>query len=198
MLITIWSPRQSFVNTNSVKKVKCIHQSICYEIRFYICYHINIIVLSCRIWRNIMLEGSSISYRALWDQRHEGATRTRQCTRRVTPNALTCRYWVTSECLWSARYIMLKSYCDINNLISIHYSAEICERSSEVGGGEPWIVENLCMVSRVTCIATPLWRQNYFGVTKLTQIWTQIYVKRIVLKSLFDKWYVESLQCNNW
>ena len=31
----------------------------------------------------------SMMYRALWDRRHEGATRISQCTRRVAPSALT-------------------------------------------------------------------------------------------------------------
>ena len=31
----------------------------------------------------------SMMYRALWDRRHEGATRVSQCTRRVAPSALT-------------------------------------------------------------------------------------------------------------
>ena len=128
-------------------------------------------------------------YRALWDRRHEGATRISQCTRRVAPSALTypsgpsewdrrhegatrvsqCR--VAPECLRShnARYIMLKSDYNMNYLVLIHYEAEIYKRSAEVGGGESCIVENLCMVLCVTCLATPLWRHNDFGVTKSTQ-----------------------------
>ena len=36
-----------------------------------------------------MLKDLSMMYRALWDRRHEGATRISQCTRRVAPSALT-------------------------------------------------------------------------------------------------------------
>ena len=68
-----------------------------------------------------------------------------------------------------SEYIMLKSDYDMTYLILIHYEAEICEQSSEAGGGEPCIVENLCMVLWVMCIATPLWRHNDYGVTKSTQ-----------------------------
>ena len=46
----------------------------------------------------------------------------------------------------NARYIMLKCDYDMNYLVLIHYGAEICKRSSEAGGGELCIVENLCMV----------------------------------------------------
>ena len=34
----------------------------------------------------------------------------------------------------------------MNYLVLIHYEAEIYRRSSEAGGGESCIVENLCMV----------------------------------------------------
>ena len=44
------------------------------------------------------------------------------------------------------RYIMLKSDYDMIYLVLIHYEAEICKRSSEAGGDESCIVENLCMV----------------------------------------------------
>ena len=57
----------------------------------------------------------------------------------------------------------------MNYLVLIHYEAEIYKRSSEARGGESCIVENLCMVLYVTCIATPLWRHNDSGVTKSTQ-----------------------------
>ena len=57
----------------------------------------------------------------------------------------------------------------MNYLDFIHYEAEIYKRSSEAGGGESCIAENLCMVLYVTCIATPLWRHNDSGVTKSTQ-----------------------------
>ena len=75
------------------------------------------------------------------------------------------------SCLRShnARYIMLKSDYNMNYLVLIHYEAEIHKRSSEAGAGESCIVENLCMVLLVTCIATPLWRHNDSGVTKSTQ-----------------------------
>ena len=63
----------------------------------------------------------------------------------------------------------LKSDYDMNYLVWIHYEAEICQRSSEAGRGESCIVKNLCMVLKVTCIATPLWRHNDFSVTKSTQ-----------------------------
>ena len=46
----------------------------------------------------------------------------------------------------NARYIMLKSDYNMNYLFLIHYEAEIYRRSSEAGGGESCIVENLCMV----------------------------------------------------
>ena len=36
-----------------------------------------------------MVKDLSMMYRALWDRRHEGATRISQCTRRVAPSALT-------------------------------------------------------------------------------------------------------------
>ena len=58
---------------------------------------------------------------------------------------------------------------DMIYLILIRYEAEICKWSSEAGGGESCIVENLCMVLKVTCIATPLWRHNNSSVTKSTQ-----------------------------
>ena len=89
----------------------------------------------------------SMMYRALWDRRHEGATRISQCTRRVAPSALTY-IRVAPECLRShnARYIMLKSDYDMKYLVLIHYEAEICKWSSEAGGGESCIVENLCIV----------------------------------------------------
>ena len=37
----------------------------------------------------LLLKDLSMIYRALWDRRHEGATRISQCTRRVAPSALT-------------------------------------------------------------------------------------------------------------
>ena len=44
-------------------------------------------------WRypisHLILKDLSMMYRALWDRRHEGATRISQCTRRVAPSALT-------------------------------------------------------------------------------------------------------------
>ena len=45
-------------------------------------------------------------YRALWDRRHEGATRISQCTRRVAPSALT---YPSGPWSHNARYIMLES-----------------------------------------------------------------------------------------
>ena len=56
--------------------------------------------------RSQIVKDLSMMYRALWDRRHEGATRISQCTRRV----------VAPECLRShnARYIMLKSDYDMN------------------------------------------------------------------------------------
>ena len=68
----------------------------------------------------------SMMYRALWDRRHEGATRISQCTD------------VSEWPEWP-------DY-DMNYLVLIRYEAEICKRSSEAGGGESSIVENLCMV----------------------------------------------------
>ena len=38
---------------------------------------------------NPLIKDLSMMYRALWDRRHEGATRISQCTRRVAPSALT-------------------------------------------------------------------------------------------------------------
>ena len=61
-----------------------------------------------------------------------------------------------SEWPHNARYIILKSDYDMNYLVLIHFEAKICKRSSEAGGGESCIVKNICMVSQVTCIATPL------------------------------------------
>ena len=78
----------------------------------------------------------SMMYRALLDRRHEGATRISQCTRRVAPSALT----------YPSGPIMLKSDYDMSYFGLIHYEAEIWKRSSEAGGGESCIVENLCMV----------------------------------------------------
>ena len=43
-------------------------------------------------------------------------------------------------------HIMLQSNYNMNYLVSIHYEAKICKQSSEAGGDEPCIVENLCMV----------------------------------------------------
>ena len=61
-----------------------------------------------------------------------------------------------SEWPHNARYIMLKSDYNMNYLVLMHYEAEIYNRSSEAGGGESCIVENLCMVLYVTYIAMPL------------------------------------------
>ena len=54
---------------------------------------------------------------------------------------------VAPSCLWShnARYIMRKSYYDINYLLLIYYEVKICKRSSEAWGGESCIVENYNM-----------------------------------------------------
>ena len=73
---------------------------------------------------------------------------------------LRWRIPVAPLCLRShnARYIMLRSDYNMNYLVLIHYEAEIFKRSSEAGGGESSIVENLCMVLYVMCTATPLWR----------------------------------------
>ena len=88
----------------------------------------------------MLFKDLSMMYRALWDRRHEGATRISQCTRRVAPSALT---YPSGP---NARYIMLKSDYDMNYLVLIHYEAEICKLNAEAGGGESCIVENLCMV----------------------------------------------------
>ena len=45
---------------------------------------INLEMCLCVLFRDL-----SMMYRALWDRRHEGATRISQCTRRVAPSALT-------------------------------------------------------------------------------------------------------------
>ena len=71
--------------------------------------------------------------------------------------------------LHNARATILNPFNNMNYLVLIHYEAEIYRRSSEAGGGESCIVENLCMVLYVTCIATPLWRHNDSSVTKSTQ-----------------------------
>ena len=42
-----------------------------------------------RYHENKTIKDLSMMYRALWDRRHEGATRISQCTRRVAPSALT-------------------------------------------------------------------------------------------------------------
>ena len=41
---------------------------------------------------------------------------------------------------------MLKSDYDMNSLVFIHYEAEICKRSSDAGGGESCIVENISVI----------------------------------------------------
>ena len=51
---------------------------------------------------------------------------------------------------------MLKSRYDMSYFVLIHYEAGIYKRSSEVGSGETCVLENLCIVLWVTCIATPL------------------------------------------
>ena len=88
----------------------------------------------------------SIMYHALWDRRHEGATRISQCTRRITKCTDVSEWYL--ECLrsYNARYILLKSHYEMNYLVLIHNEAKICKRSSEAGAGEPCIVQNLCMV----------------------------------------------------
>ena len=51
-----------------------------------------------------------------------------------------------SECPLSApNLIMLISDHDMNHLVFIHYESEIYKRSSEAGGGESYIIENLSM-----------------------------------------------------
>ena len=126
---------------------------------------------------------------------------------RGSVNAPTRRvHWrirVAPECLQShnARYIMLKSEYNMNYLVLIHYEAEIYRRSSEAGGGESCIVENLCMVLYVTCIATPLWHHNDSSATKSTQnmnaninklefIWIVRFVNCALID--FDEIYVNS------
>ena len=44
--------------------------------------------------------------------------------------------FISDKNQWDVRYIMLKSDYDMIYLVLIHYVAEICKRSSEVGGGE--------------------------------------------------------------
>ena len=113
------------------------------------------------------------------------------------------RIRVALECLRShnARYIMLKSEYNMNYLVLIHYEAEIYKRSSEAGGSKSCIVENLCMVLQVTCIATPLWRHDDSGVTKSTHnmnanmfkwkiIWIVCFV--ICVSIYFNEIYVNS------
>ena len=41
------------------------------------------------LYSHPFIKDLSMMYRALWDRRHEGATRISQCTRRVAPSALT-------------------------------------------------------------------------------------------------------------
>ena len=77
-----------------------------------------------------LVKDLSMMYRALWDRRHEVATR-------------ISRIRVAPEYLWShnARYIMLKSDYNMNYLVLIHYEAEIYKWSSDAGGGESCIVK---------------------------------------------------------
>ena len=82
-------------------------------------------------YQSAVFKDLSMMYRALWDRRHEGATRISQCTKRLAPSALT--------------YPSGPDY-DMNYLVLTHYEAEICKRTSEAGDGESCIVENLCMV----------------------------------------------------
>ena len=95
----------------------------------------------------------------------------------------------------------------MNYLVLIHYEAEIYKRISEAGGGESCIVENLCMVLYVMCIATPLWRYNDSGVTKSTQnmngnmfkceiIWIVRCVNCVSID--FDEIYVNSNKNSAW
>ena len=86
-------------------------------------------------------------------------------------------------------------------LVLIHYEAKIYKPISEAGGDESCIVENLCMVLYVTCIATPLWRHNDSGVTKSPQNmnanmfkWEIIWIVRFVncVSIDFNEIYVNS------
>ena len=59
----------------------------------------------------LMIKDLSIMYHALWDWRHKGATRIRQCTRRVAQCALMCSSepWVSpiSQCTVHHALILL-------------------------------------------------------------------------------------------
>ena len=83
-------------------------------------------------------------YCALWDRRHEGATRM---------------------------------------MHMMHYKAEICKQISNAGVDETWIVENLCMVLRVTCMTTPLWFHNDAGVTNFMQTINAVMYRWLMIKS---------------
>ena len=52
----------------------------------------------------------------------------------------------SAECIDVSDYNMLQSDYNMNYLVLIHYEAETYKPSSEAGGGESCIVENLCMV----------------------------------------------------
>ena len=90
----------------------------------------------------------------------------------------------SGPCVPLIRYIMLKSYHNMIELIMIHYDADICKQSSQAGGGEACIVENLCMVLWVTYIATLLWRHNESGVAKSTKTYEPNICKRKIFWSV--------------
>ena len=65
--------------------IKFIHF---YKSRF-MCKHNDPDLISNWFCHQSLLKDLSMMYRALWDRRHEGATRIRQCTQRYAPRALT-------------------------------------------------------------------------------------------------------------
>ena len=73
-------------------------------------------------------------YRALWDRRHEGATRISQWTRRVTD---------VSECPPSAPDLTMHDTSCLNPIMTliIWFWYITKPKSSEAGGGESCIVE---------------------------------------------------------
>ena len=67
--------------------------SVVSSITYVLCLCINDCIILHHIPRipdcSMLFKDLSMMYRALWDRRHEGATRISQCTRRVAPSALT-------------------------------------------------------------------------------------------------------------
>ena len=60
---------------------------------------------------SVIIKDFSMMYRALWDRRHEGATRISQCTRHVAPSALT--YPIMTWIIWFWYITKPKFACEI-------------------------------------------------------------------------------------